>query len=96
MLPVPDFAWRDVALFALFLWLLYRYTTLTLAIALIVLGLIALALLPVDLWFSLPPLGLIGAGLGVLAHFCQQRQATLRREACRPRSYTRPHDEFRT
>jgi hypothetical protein len=96
MLLVPDFSWRELALLALFLLLLYRYTSLTLAIALMALGLLALALLPADLVPSLLSLGTIGVGLGVLAHHCQQRQATLRRQARRPRSYTRPHDEFRT
>lgn len=96
MLPIPDFAWRDLVVPALFLWLLYRYPLLTLATTLIMLGLTALVLLPADLYLCLLPLGLIGAGIGVLMHYYQQRQARLDRQARTPRTYTRPHDEFRT
>ncbi|MBZ6386150.1 MULTISPECIES: hypothetical protein [Pantoea] len=96
MLPVPDFAWRELAVLALFLWLLYRYTWLTLAATLIVVGLAALVLLPVDLYFSLPSLGAIGAGIGLLAHYFQQRRAARQRQMSTPRGYTQPHDEFNT
>ena len=60
MQPVTDFAWRELAALALFLWLLYRYTTLTLAVTLIAVGLAALILLPVDLTFGLLSLAAIG------------------------------------
>lgn len=96
MLAIPDFAWRDLAVLALILWLFYRYAWAALGTTLIVLGLITLVLLPADLYLSLLPLGLTGAGFGVLVHNYQQRQATLRRQAHMPRTYTRPHDEFHT
>lgn len=96
MLPIPDFVWHNLVLFALFLWLLYRYPWLTLATTLVVLGLAALLLLPAGIYLSLLPLGLIGIGLGILAHDCQQRQTRLHRQTRTPRTYTRPHDEFRT
>lgn len=96
MLPIPDFVWRDVVAPALFLWLLCRYPWLTLAATLVVSGLMALLLLPAELYPVLLSLGLIGTGLGVLAHYTQQRQAMRRRQARAPRTYTRPHDEFRT
>jgi len=62
MQSVNDFAWRELAVLALFLWLLYRYTTLTLATALIAVGLAALIVLPVDLTSGLLSLAAIGAG----------------------------------
>lgn len=94
MQPVTDFAWRELAVLALFLWLLYRYTTLTLAVTLIAVGLAALILLPVDLTFGLLSLAAIGAGLGLLVHRLQQRRTAQQRQTRAPRSYTRPHDEF--
>lgn len=96
MLPVPDFAWRELAVLALFLWLLYRYTWMTLATTLIAAGLAALTMLPADIYLSLLPLGAIGAGIGLLAHHLQQRRAARLRQTRTPRSYTRPHDEFHT
>lgn len=96
MQPVTDFAWRELAFLALFLWLLYRYTTLTLATTLIAVGLAALIVLPVDLTSGLLSLAAIGAGLGLLAYYIQQRQTAQLRQTRAPRSYTRPHDEFHT
>jgi len=96
MQSVNDFAWRELAVLALFLWLLYRYTTLTLATALIAVGLAALIVLPVDLTSGLLSLAAIGAGLGLLAHYIQQRQTAQQRQTHAPRSYTQPHDEFHT
>ena len=92
MQPVTDFAWRELAALALFLWLLYRYTTLTLAVTLIAVGLATLILLPVDLTFGLLSLAAIGAGLGLLAHRLQQRRTAQQRQTRAPRSYTRPQD----
>jgi len=94
MQPVTDFAWRELAVLALFLWLLYRYTTLTVAAMLIAVGLAALILLPVDLTFGLLSLAAIGVGLGLLAHYIQQRRTAQQRQTRVPRSYTRPHEEF--
>lgn len=96
MLPFSDVAWSELAMLALLVWLFYRYTWLTLAATLMLLGLAALAMLPVDLYFTLPSLVLIGAGLGMLVHGCQQRQATQRRAARTPRTYQPPQSEFRT
>jgi len=93
---VTDLTWRELAALAIFLWLLYRYTTLTLAGTLIVAGLAALIVLPVDLTFGLLSLAAIGAGLGLLAHALQLRRTALQAQARAPRSYTRPHDEFHT
>ncbi|MBU5376975.1 MAG: hypothetical protein E6559_16595 [Pantoea sp.] len=94
MQPVTDFAWRELVVLALFLWLLYRYTTLTLATTLIAAGLAMLILLPADLVPGLLSLAAIGAGLGLVAHCLQQRRTAQRRQTRAPRSYIRPHDEF--
>ena len=80
MQPVTGFTWHELAVFALFLWLLYRHTSPTLAATLMAVGLVSLAA--------------IGAGLGLLAHHLQQRRAVQQRLRRTPRSYTRPHDEF--
>ncbi|MCG7364876.1 hypothetical protein MHZ90_01730 [Pantoea sp. ACRSH] len=96
MQPVTDFAWRELAVLALFLWLLYRYTWLTLSVTLMAIGIAALIVLPVDLTFSLGSLAAIGTGLGLLAHQLQQQRAARQRQTRAPRSYTRPHDEFHT
>lgn len=94
MQPVTGFTWHELAVFALFLWFLYRHTSPTLAATLMAVGLGALIALPVDLLSDLLSLAAIGAGLGLLAHHLQQRRAVQQRLRRTPRSYTRPHDEF--
>lgn len=94
MLPVPDFAWRELIVTALFLWLLCRYTLMTLAATLVTLGLMMLAMLPAGLPFCLLPLGLIGAGIGLLLYHYQVHSERFYRRARTPQTYRRPQDEF--
>ncbi|ERK18371.1 hypothetical protein L579_1695 [Pantoea sp. AS-PWVM4] len=89
-----DFNLRDVVIFALLVWLFIRYSWVMSALTLLVAGIALLILLPVDIYYCLLPLALMGLGLGMLIHHYQLRQLTLRREAKTPRTYTKPRDEL--
>jgi hypothetical protein len=85
---------RDVVIFALLVWLFIRYTWVMSALTIMVGGAALLVLLPIDIYFSLLPLALIGLGLGMLFHHYQQRRLALKREARTPRVYSKKQDEL--
>ncbi|XXN64363.1 hypothetical protein ACRQ84_02050 [Enterobacter ludwigii] len=85
---------RDVVIFALLVWLFIRYTWVMSALSIVLSGVALLVLLPIDIYYSLLPLALIGLGLGMLLHHYQQRQLALKREARTPRTYTQKQDEL--
>lgn len=85
---------RDVVMFALLVWLFMRYTWVMSALTLLVAGIALLIVLPLDIYYCLLPLALMGVGLGMLIHHYQLRQLMLRREAKTPRTYTRARDEL--
>ncbi|KGT93814.1 hypothetical protein NH00_02215 [Enterobacter cancerogenus] len=89
-----DLNLRDVVIFAILVWLFLRYTWVMSALTLILGGAVLLVLLPIDIYYSLLPLALLGVGLGMLLHHYQQRQLTLKREARTPRTYTKKQDEL--
>lgn len=89
-----DLNLRDIVILAILLWLFIRYTWVMSACTLMVSGIALLVLLPVDIYYSLPPLALLGVGIGMLIHHYQQRQLVLKREARTPRTYTQKQDEF--
>lgn len=89
-----DLNLRDVVIFAFLLWLFIRYTWVMTAVTLMLGGAALLLLLPLDIYYFLPPLALLGAGLGMLLHHVQQRRLALQRQARTPRAYTQKQDEF--
>ena len=89
-----DLNLRDVVIFAILVWLFIRYTWVMSALTIMLAGGALLLLLPVDIYYSLVPLALLGLGLGMLLHYYQQRQITLKREARTPRTYTKKQDEL--
>lgn len=94
VLQTLDLNLREIVIFALLLWLFVRYTWVMAALTLIVAAIALLVLLPLDIYYTLVPLALLGVGLGMLLHHYQQRQLLLKREARTPRSYTSKQDEF--
>ncbi|WP_234472861.1 hypothetical protein [Pantoea sp. S61] len=89
-----DLNLRDVVIFAILVWLFLRYTWVMSALTFMLGGAVLLVLLPIDIYYSLLPLALLGVGLGMLLHHYQQRQLTLKREARTPRTYTKKQDEM--
>lgn len=89
-----DLNLRDVVIFAILVWLFIRYTWVMSALTIMLGGAALLVLLPLDIYYSLLPLALLGLGLGMLLHHYQQRQLALKREARTPRTYTKKQDEF--
>ncbi|AIR86935.1 hypothetical protein LH22_16215 [Pantoea rwandensis] len=89
-----DLNLRDVVIFAILAWLFLRYTWVMSALTFMLGGAVLLVLLPIDIYYSLLPLALLGVGLGMLLHHYQQRQLTLKREARTPRTYTKKQDEL--
>jgi len=89
-----DLNLRDVVIFAILVWLFLRYTWVMSALTFMLGGAVLLVLLPIDIYYSLLPLALLGVGLGMLLHHYQQRQLTLKREARTPRTYTKKQDEL--
>lgn len=89
-----DLNLRDVVIFAILVWLFIRYTWVMSALTIMFGGAALLVLLPIDIYYSLLPLALIGLGLGMLFHHYQQRLLTLKREARTPRTYTKKQDEL--
>ncbi|MEB5970646.1 hypothetical protein ACWXWB_07020 [Pantoea dispersa] len=94
VLQTLDLNLRDIVMLALLVWLFVRYTWVMAALTLIGGGIALLILLPLDIYYTLMPLALLGVGLGMLLHHYQQRQLRLKREARTPRSYTSKQDEF--
>ncbi|WP_262263990.1 hypothetical protein [Pantoea dispersa] len=94
VLQTLDLNLRDIVMLALLVWLFVRYTWVMAALTLICGGIALLILLPLDIYYTLMPLALLGVGLGMLLHHYQQRQLRLKREARTPRSYTSKQDEF--
>ncbi|MGK3115859.1 hypothetical protein [Candidatus Pantoea formicae] len=89
-----DLNLRDIVIFAILVWLFIRYTWVMSALTIMLAGAALLVLLPLDIYYSLLPLALLGLGLGMLFHHYQQRQLTLKREARTPRTYTKKQDEL--
>ncbi len=89
-----DLNLRDIVMIAILVWLFIRYTWVMSALAMLASGAALLLLLPLDIYYSLLPLALLGVGLGMLMHHQQQRRLALQREARTPRTYTQKQDEF--
>ncbi len=89
-----DLNLRDIVVFAIVVWLFIRYTWVMSALSVMLAGVALLVILPIDIYFSLLPLALLGLGLGMLIHHYQQRLLALQREARTPRTYTKKQDEF--
>jgi hypothetical protein len=89
-----DLNLRDIVIFAILVWLFIRYTWVMSSLTLMLGGAVLLVLLPLDIYYSLLPLALLGVGLGMQFHYYQQRQLTLKREARTPRTYTKKQDEL--
>ena len=86
-----DLNLRDIVVIAILLWLFIRYTWVMSSLTIMLAGAALLLLLPLDIYFSLLPLALLGLGLGMLIHHFQQRRLALQREA---RTYTQKQNEF--
>jgi hypothetical protein len=89
-----DLNLRDVVIFVMLVWLFIRYTWVMSSLTMLLSGVALLVLLPIDIYYSLLPLALIGLGLGMLLHHYQQRQLALKRQARTPRTYTNKQDEL--
>ena len=57
-----DLNLREIVIFALLLWLFVRYTWVMAALTLIVAAIALLVLLPLDIYYTLVPLALLGVG----------------------------------
>lgn len=64
----------DVLMLALLLWLFIRTPWVMSALALLVVGGMLLFLMPLDIYYSMLPLPLLGLGLGMLFHTLYQRR----------------------
>ena len=67
-----DLNLRDIVIFAILVWLFMRYTWVMSALTIMLAGAALLVLLPLDIYYSLLPLALLGLGLGMLFHHYQQ------------------------
>ncbi|BAN95672.1 hypothetical protein E05_09060 [Plautia stali symbiont] len=73
VLQTLDLNLHEIVILALRLWLFVRYTWVMAALTLIVGAIALLVLLPLDIYYTLVPLALLGVGLGMLLHHYQQR-----------------------
>jgi len=73
----------DALMLALLLWLFIRAPWIMSALALLCVGGTLLILLPLDIYYSMLPLPLLGLGLGMLFHTLYQRRTAAPAEPVR-------------
>lgn len=89
-----DVSIKELVIYAFLAWLFFRYSGIMISLAFFCSGLLALLLLPVDMWYSLFAFALMGIGLGLLLYRYHLRHEKLHHQMNRPRTYTAGRDEF--
>lgn len=89
-----DIGIREWVSYAVLAWLFFRYSAIMIALMLFFGGLLALLILPTDIWYSLFALAVTGSGAGLLLYRYHAGRERLCRHRKRPRTYTAPGQEF--
>jgi H+/Cl- antiporter ClcA len=89
-----DVSIKELVIYAFLAWLFVRYSGVMISLVFFCSGLLALLLLPLDIWYSLFAFALTGIGLGLLLHRYHLRRAALHQQMKGPRTYTSGRDEF--